>query len=417
MTENLTTGPGKTASAAAQEELRSTASGTVDAAAEALLEFSHRIHELSELSWEERESAAAVARVMEEAGFETTLGAYGVETAVEAVYGSGDLTVVICAEYDALPGVGHACGHNVIAAAGVGAALALKPVADAAGLRVKLLGTPAEEHGGGKVELLKAGAWEDAAFSIMVHGSPKQEVAIGKTHTTAVERIEVTFTGKEAHAAAAPWAAVNAGAAATLALTNLAMLRQHLPPHSNANAFISQAGQATNIIPESSTLQVEYRAGDIETWREVKQRVLNCFEGAAIATGCSWEHHRTEYPYAPVLTHEGLGLVWDANLEALGRPVIRETAFGGGSTDMGNVSQAVPSVHGMIWLRESQSVPHTVGFTADAVSPSGDEAALDGAKALALTALDAALDPELRAELLRLQAEREPGSTTAVLEV
>jgi amidohydrolase len=399
------------------QELRSSVLDTVDTAGDALLEFSRTIHELNELSWEEHESAKAVAHVMSEAGFETTTGAYGVETAVEAVYGTGDLTVVVCAEYDALPGVGHACGHNIIATAGVGAALALKPVADAAGLRIKLLGTPAEEHGGGKVELLKAGAWEDAAFSLMVHGSPQQENEIGKTHSTAVERLEVTFTGKEAHAAAAPWAAVNAGAAATLALTNLAMLRQHLPPHSNANAFISQAGEATNIIPDSATLQVEYRAGDIETWRGVKHRVLACFEGAAIATGCSWEHRQTEYPYAPVLTHEGLGAAWDANLESLGRPVLHETAFGGGSTDMGNVSQVVPAIHGMIWVRGSENVPHTVGFTADAISPAGDEAALDGAKALALTALDAALNPELRAELLRLQAEREPGATTPVLEV
>ncbi|GAA3668882.1 M20 family metallopeptidase [Arthrobacter ginkgonis] len=395
--------------------LRESILDTVTAARPALIELSHAIHGFKEISWEERRSAAAVAAAMRDAGFEVTEAAYGVETAVEAVYGTGELTVVICSEYDALPNVGHACGHNIIAAAGVGAALALKPVADAAGLRIKLLGTPAEEHGGGKVSLLQAGAWEDAAFSMMVHGMAGQEISVNAMSMTAVQRFEVTYSGREAHAAGAPDKAINAGAAANLALMNLAVLRQHLPERSNTNAYISDGGGATNVIAGSATVQVEVRASDLDAWRDLKRRVLACFEGAAIATGCTWEHRQTEHPYATVDTHEGLGAAWDANMESVGRPVDPTPIYGGGSTDMGNVSQVVPAVHGMVAVRGSQAVPHHPDFAADAASPAADDAVVDGAAVLALTALDAALDPQLRGELLRLQAEREPGATTVTL--
>ena len=398
-----------------RQTLRDSVRESVTAVAPSILELSHKVHALAEISWEEHESAAAVAAVLREGGFEVTEAAYGVPTSIEAVYGSGDLTVVICAEYDALPEVGHACGHNMIAAAGVGAALALKPVAEAAGLRIKLLGTPAEEHGGGKVSLLQAGAWEDAAFSLMVHGMTGTERSAAAIGMAAVERFEVQFKGSEAHAAGAPDKAINAGAAASLALMNLAVLRQHLPEYANTNAFISHGGGATNVIAGDSTVQVEVRAGDVDVWRNLKRRVLACFEGAAIATGCTWTHRQTEHPYAPLDTHAGLGKVWDANMEAVGRPVDTTPVFGGGSSDMGNVSQVIPSVHGMVVVRNSTAVPHHPDFTADAITPEADATVLDGATVMALTVLDAALDSELRSELLGLQAGRRPGATTATL--
>ena len=398
-----------------RQTLRDTVRESVAAVAPAILDLSHKVHALAEISWEEHESAEAVAAVLREGGFEVTEAAYGVPTSIEAVYGSGDLTVVICAEYDALPEVGHACGHNMIAAAGVGAALALKPVAEAAGLRIKLLGTPAEEHGGGKVSLLQAGAWEDAAFSLMVHGMTGTERSAAAIGMAAVERFEVQFKGSEAHAAGAPDKAINAGAAASLALMNLAVLRQHLPEYANTNAFISHGGGATNVIAGDSTVQVEVRAGDVDVWRNLKRRVLACFEGAAIATGCTWTHRQTEHPYAPLDTHAGLGKVWDANMEAVGRPVDTTPVFGGGSSDMGNVSQVIPSVHGMVVVRNSTAVPHHPDFTADAITPEADATVLDGATVMALTVLDAALDSELRSELLGLQACRRPGATTATL--
>ncbi|MFZ3598877.1 amidohydrolase [Streptomyces sp. BH104] len=381
-----------------------------------LLELSHALHADPELSWQEHRSAARVARVLEDAGFAVEVGAYGVETAIEAVYGTGDLTVAICAEYDALPGIGHACGHNVIAAAGVGAALALAPVADEAGLRIKLLGTPAEEHGGGKVPMLVAGAWEDVDVSMMVHGMTGGDRPADAFRSTAVDRFEVTFSGRTAHAAAAPQQGVNAGAAATLSLTAIGLLRQHLPSDTNLNAFVSLGGEATNIIPDRATVQVEIRAYELDAWRDMKKRVLACFEGSAISTGCTWDWAPTEHPYAPMSPDVTLCALWDDNLTARGRSIEGVPSAGGGSTDMGNVSQVVPSIHPMIAFLGEESVPHNPDFAAAAATPAADDAVVDGAVALAWTALDVALDDELRAEFRRRTAERPAGSTRVAFE-
>ncbi len=376
-----------------------------------LLELSHAIHADPELSWEEHRAAARVADLLESAGFAVTRAAYGVPTAVEGTIGSGDLTVVLCAEYDALPGIGHGCGHNVIAAAGVGAALALAPVADDAGLTVRLLGTPAEEHGGGKVALLNAGAWEGVDFSMMVHGMTGVDGSATSMRSTAVERFEVIFTGRTAHAAAMPEQGINAAAAATVALTAFALLRQHVSNQTNMNAFISEGGQATNIIPDRAVVQVELRAYDLEVWRDLKRRVLACFEGAAIATGCQWSWQPTEHPYAMVDSDPDLGGLWDANLVARGRTIVPESVLGGGSTDMGNVSQVVPAIHPLIAFLGEVGPVHSPDFTASAITTAADHAALDGAVILAWTAIDAALDPAVRAELKRRTAVRPPGAT------
>lgn len=382
---------------------------------EQLVGLSHTIHARPELSWEEHEAAALVARTLEDAGFAVELGAYGVPTAVEAVYGDGDLTVAICAEYDALPEIGHGCGHNVIAAIGVGAALALAPVAAEAGLRIKLLGTPAEEHGGGKVAMLVAGAWEDVDFSLMVHGMTGEDVSASGFRSTAVDRFEVEFLGRTAHAAGMPEQGINAGAAATLAQTAIALLRQQLPKDTNLNTFVSTGGEATNIIPGRTVVQVEVRAYDLDTWRDMKTKVLACFEGAAIATGCSWSWRATEHPYAPLAPDAALAEIWDRNLVANGRE-ITPSALGGGSTDMGNVSQVVPSIHPTIAFLGETGPGHNPDFTAAAASPAADEAIVDGATILAWTVLDVAADPELRADLLRRTAERPAGATRITLE-
>lgn len=403
------TSPADLAAAKADAQAR------VVAARDALLALSHDIRDEPELSWEEHRAAARVAEVLRGAGFDVTERAYGLPTAVEAVAGSGDLTVGICAEYDALPGIGHGCGHNVIATAGVGAALALAPLAEAAGLRVKLLGTPAEEHGGGKISLLQAGAFEDVDFALMVHGMTGDDTSATGFRSTAVDRFEVVFHGRTAHAAGMPWAAVNAGAAASLALVAIAMLRQHVVKTANLNAFISDGGQATNIIPDRSEIQVEVRAQDLDEWRDLKRRALACFEGAAIATGCTWEWRPTEPPYAPVKSDADLARSWDANLVALGRTITSEGSEGG-STDMGNVTQVLPGIHPMIGFLGEDATVHSVEFAKAAATPAADDAALDGAVLLAWTALDAALDPALRARLLADRAARPAGATRVSLE-
>ncbi|REE71331.1 amidohydrolase [Rhodococcus wratislaviensis] len=375
-----------------------------------LLGLSHRIHGTPEIAFEEHQAAALVGDALRRAGFDTTVGVYGLDTAVEAIYGSGDLTVAICAEYDALPEVGHACGHNMIAAAGVGAALALAAVADEAGLRVKLLGTPAEEHGGGKIPMLEAGAWDDAALSLMVHGASGTDMPCASLWMQAVDRFEVTFTGRAAHAAGAPEHGINAGAAATIALNAIGLVRQQFRAKTRVNAFVSHGGEVTNIIPARTVVQVEVRAPEIEEWREVKTRVLACFEAGALATGCEWTYTTTEPPYAPMIQNPLLADIWDRNLQATGRE-LTSASLGGGSSDMGNVSQVVPSIHPTVAVLGSTAIPHNSDFADAAASPAADAAVLDGATALAWTVLDIALDAEVRGELLRLQAERPKGST------
>jgi amidohydrolase len=378
-----------------------------------LVEISHEIHAHPEVAFEEHRAAGLLAGALRDAGFEVTVGAFGLDTAIEATFGSGEFVVAVNAEYDALPGLGHACGHNIIAAAGLGAAVALASVADEAGLTVKLLGTPAEEHGGGKVRMLEAGAWEDATVSAMVHGGPGVDLRCDDFSSQAVDRFEVVYTGRAAHAAAAPHVGVNALDAVTVALTSVALLRQQLPGGVRVAAVVTAGGEVTNIIPARTVVQAEVRSFDLDELRDVKRRVLACFEAGALATGCSWEQRRTEPRYDPLRQDPVLAAEWNAALADLGRPTVPAGAAAGGSTDMGNVSRVVPSIHPMIAVHGSTAAPHTVGFAADAGSPEGDRAAVDAAIGLAWAVCGAALAPDARAAFLARQAARPAGATMA----
>ncbi|MFI5436562.1 M20 family metallopeptidase [Rhodococcus baikonurensis] len=362
----------------------------------AVVELSAEIHRHPELAFAEHRASALVAETLRGAGFEVRVGAFGLDTAVEATYGDGDITVAICAEYDALPGMGHACGHNIIAASGVGAAIALAEVADALGVRVKLLGTPAEEHGGGKVLMLKAGAWDDVDFSLMVHGGPDRDLRCADVRTQAVARFDVSFQGRPGHAGAPSPDGINAANAATISIVGLGLLRQHLPDGTRVNAFVAEGGEATNIIPSSTLVRAEVRADTLDAVEAARGRILACFEGGAIATGCSWSWEDAEPTYADVVQNPVLARLWDRNVTALGRLPMPYDGGPGGSTDMGNVSHVVPAIHPLIAIAGSTSAPHTPEFTDDAIGPRADSAAIDGALAMALTAVDAVA--HLRAE-------------------
>ncbi|MFT4081726.1 MAG: amidohydrolase [Nocardioides sp.] len=416
MTSNTYVAPGRLRVAETHDRLRAQVVRAVEERATDLARLSHAIHADPEVSYQEHHSAELVAQAIEAAGFATERGAYGLATALEGVAGDGDLTVAICAEYDALPEIGHACGHNMIAAMGVGAATALAEVAAEAGLRVKLLGTPAEEHGGGKVDLLLAGAWEDVAFSMMTHGGTGTDLRCDAMKATAVERLEVVYTGRAAHAAGAPTQGINAASAATVALSALGLVRQQLASGVNVNAYISYGGEATNIIPERCVVQVEVRAYDLEEWRTARRQVMACFEAGAVATGCEWRSRRTEHPYAPLISDPAIAELWNRNLASLGRIADPDRVMGGGSTDMGNVSQVVPSIHPIIAIQDNDAVGHHPDFAAAAASPAADRAIVDGAITMALTALDVALDPTLRADLLDRQLARPAGATQQTLE-
>ena len=259
-----------------------------------LVELSHSIHAEPELAFAEFKSCAKTQALVAEYGFEITAAPGGLDTAFRADFGSGPLVIGICAEYDALPGIGHACGHNIIAASAVGTALALAEVADDLGLTVVLLGTPAEEAGGGKVLLLKAGTFDDIAATVMLHPGP---IDIARARSLAASQVEVSYLGREAHAAVAPYLGVNAADAVTVAQVAIGLLRQQFVPGQMAHGIVTDGGQATNVIPAHSALRYTMRANDAASLRHLEDRMADCFLAGAVATGCDYEVEETEPPY------------------------------------------------------------------------------------------------------------------------
>ncbi|MCD9141038.1 M20 family metallopeptidase [Streptomyces albireticuli] len=349
-----------------------------------LLSLSRRIHAHPETAFEEHRAAAWCAEFLRGHGFDVTAPAYGLDTAFAATVGSGPVTVALACEYDALPGLGHACGHNLIAAAGLGAALALAPYADELGLTVRVLGTPAEERGAGKALMLEAGAFEGVDAAMMVHPCPFE---VAEFRSFALGTLSVAYTGKAAHPSLNPHEGRNAADALTVAQVALGLLRQQLPPHWKVHGVTTGAGTAPNLIPDRATAEYEIRASAAEDLRELRERVEACFRAGALATGCEVELTRPEPDYLDFRTDAGLISLWQANARALGRPEPqRRDAFA--CTDMGNVSHAVPSIHPVLDISGGACGPHEPEFVQAAVSPMGERALLDGAVGMAWTAAD-----------------------------
>lgn len=369
----------------------------VAAAEESLIALSHRIHAHPELGYEEVQASRWVADALSEAGFAVEMGVCDLPTAFIARAGSGPLHLAICAEYDCLPEIGHACGHNIIAAMAVGAGLAAAQVADDVGLTVSVIGTPAEEVGNaaGKVLLLERGAFEGVHAAMMVHPSPL-DVALPKMIAAAL--LDARYTGKEAHASAYPQQGINAADALTVAQVAIGLLRQHIRPSDRIHGIITKGGDAPNVIPAHTSARYLARAETLDELRELTPRVVRCFEAGAVATGARLEIVGGDKPYAQVVHHAALALLYQRNAEALGRRFVEtETAA---STDMGNVSLALPAIHPHIGINSLPAVNHQPEFTAHCATPDADRALLDGALAMAWTAIDAAADDGLRAALM-----------------
>lgn len=363
-----------------------------------LVELSHDLHSHPETSYAEERSAAAVAAMLE--GFEVSTGVCGMPTAFSARAGSGPLVVAICAEYDALPDVGHACGHNVIAAAAVGAGLALAEVADDIGLTVLVLGTPAEEGGGGKILMLERGAFDGVHAAMMVHPWPADRLA-GKC--LAVSHFDVTFTGREAHASAAPWEGVNALDAMTVSQVAIGLLRQQLRPGDQVHGVVLGGGSAANVIPARVAGRFMCRATTLDDLQRLDPRVRACFDAGAHATGAEVEVDEICPVYSHMESDAPLLAAYRANAEALGRRFTLDdegAALPTFSTDMANISLAIPTIHPLIGIDAGGAVNHQHAFAAACASPSADTAVHDGAVAMAWTAIDAATRPELRDRLL-----------------
>jgi amidohydrolase len=333
--------------------------------------------------------------MLADAGFSVEAGCYDLPTAFVARAGSGPLHLAICAEYDALPDIGHACGHNVICAAALGAGLALAPVVERLGLRVSVMGTPAEEGGGGKIGFIGAGLFDDVHAALMVHPWPED---VAEPDLIAVQQLTVTYRGREAHASGFPWRGINAADAMVVAQTAIGLLRQQLQPGDRVHGFVTKGGEAANIIPALVTADYMVRAATRARMDEVLQLVRNCFEAGALATGASVDVS-LDVAYSDMHHDHELASLYRQNAEAIGRTFSDEPAMPV-STDMGNVSHVVPSIHPFIGIETQGAVNHQAGFASACAGPSADQAVIDGALALALTAVEAARDERIRARLL-----------------
>jgi amidohydrolase len=371
-----------------------------------LVELSHAIHAEPELAFAEHRSCAKTQALVAERGFEITAAPGGLATAFRADFGNGPLVVGVCAEYDALPGIGHACGHNIIAASAVGTALALAEVADDLGLTVVLLGTPAEESGGGKALLLRAGTFDDIAAAVMLHPGP---IDIAAARSLALSEVTVTYLGRESHAAVAPHLGVNAADAVTVAQVAVGLLRQQLAPGQLVHGIVTDGGSATNVIPGRAELRYTMRATESDSLRDLEGKMFSCFAAGALATGCEYDIDEAAPSYAELAPDGWLAATCRAEMLRLGRqpvPIEVEAALPLGSTDMGNVTQVLPGIHPVIGIESNGAVIHQPGFTVAAAGPSADRAVVDGAIMLARTVVALAETPAERDRVLAAQEQR-----------
>jgi amidohydrolase len=377
---------------------KAAARGGVDTRGDELVELSHRIHAHPELSFEEFNSSTWCADALERGGFAVTRHVADIETAFSATIGSGPLNVAICCEYDALPDVGHACGHNIIAAAAVGAGLALAPLVDELGLTVRVLGTPAEEGGGGKILMLDRGVFDGLHAAMMVHPWPTELIQMP---CLAVSHFDVTVEGVEAHASAFPEMGRNAADALTIAQVAIGLLRQHAHAGDQVHGIITYGGAAPNIVPARAEAKYYVRASTLERLAEWEPRVRTCFEAGALASGTTVHFDVKSPAYSEFRLDEPMAALYKANAMALGRgfapPTDRVVAA---STDMANVSLAMPSIHPTLDIGSLPAVNHQAGFAAACVTGIADKALIEGAAAMAQTVIDLATDETQRSRLL-----------------
>ena len=372
--------------------LKARASERVDARRDLLDDLSLRIHARPELAFEERTAATLLCDAPDAAGAKVARGAAGLETAFAAEFGSGRPTVAILGEYDALPGVGHACGHNLMGTAAIGAFLALRDLAPDLPGRVRVLGCPAEERGNGKNFLIREGFFTDVDAALMYHPGDRDEL---DPLMLALVSLEVEFLGKAAHAAAEPHEGRNALDALLLAWTALSALRLTTRSDSRFHGIITDGGKAANIIPDRAAGRFMVRSPDNAYLKELQRRVIACFEGAATQTGCELRYEWGD-TCDLVSANRPLAEAFSANARALGREMKpRRPGDTHGSTDMGNVTSIVPGIHPFLSITDGPVPGHSIEFAAAAATPQAQETMHVAAKALAMTAIDALTDPSL----------------------
>ena len=364
----------------------------IDEASDDLRALSLDIHAHPELNFEERHAHRVLTEFLEGRGFAVEPSAYGLETAFVARAGDGGPTLAVLAEYDALPGIGHACGHNLIAIAAVAAGIgAREALSDTPGTIV-VLGSPAEEGGGGKIDLIERDAFVDVDAAMMLHPGM---VSGAWPSINALRTVEIEYFGRNAHAGAHPWDGINALDAVVMAYNGISVLRQQLPPSARVHGIITAGGDKPNIIPAHTAAEFYVRESDDIRLEALQERVVACFEAAATATGCRMEHRWVGRPYSNLATNDPMADAYWQNTRDLGRELPgRGDSFAGGSTDMGNVSHVLPTIHPMFAI-ESEAGNHTAEFTEAAATEAAHDETLLAAKAIAMTAIDLFTDPSL----------------------
>jgi amidohydrolase len=358
----------------------------IDTIAGLLIEVSHQLHAHPELRFEEHLAHRLLTTTLADHGLRVQESAFGLPTAFVAEAGHAGPVIAVLCEYDALPGIGHACGHNIIAAAGIGAGIAAASVAEVANGRVVVLGTPAEEGGQGKHRMAERGAFDGVEAALIVHPASADLRSIDGLATAFYE---VRYSGRAAHAAARPEEGLNALDAAVLGYISVAALRQHILPTERIHGIFTKAGEWPNIVPQDTAAVYSIRSPTVEQVDKLLPRVIACLKAGAVAAGCEivlLEIDRC----ADVLTNEVLIDLFSSNMTRLGRDLKDPRVGGGvvGSTDFGRISHLVPSIHPMIKISPPNVSIHEESFARFAVSADGDQAVLDGAKAMAMTLVD-----------------------------
>src|SRR3989338_4634579 len=373
----------------------------VDAIKKELIILSHNIHSNPELGFNEYKACKWLTDFLKENGFDIKISVASMETAFVAQFPSeakNKPCIAFFAEYDALPGIGHGCGHNIIGPASCGAAAALARVLKSDFGRILVVGTTAEEGGGGKLSLIKAGVFNGVDTAMMIHPDIKTKV---RANFLANVQVRFKFYGKTAHAAASPFLGKNALDAVILTFNTINALRQQLPSDVRIHVIITDGGERPNIIPAFASCWFYVRTKDKDYLETLIEKVKVCAQAGATATGCRIEIEMGENRYYPMKHNKALENLFRESLEFLNIKESLQEERGTGSSDIGNVSHILPTIHPNIKICNDAPPTHSKEFAQAAISSQGDEGLIAGAKALALTALDLFLNPEKLEEVKR----------------
>jgi len=372
-------------------EIKAEILNILDELKERLFSLSCDFYHNPETGLKEYKTSAACMAILEESGFKVEKGVAGMETAFRANFGNEKPAIALLVEMDALPEIGHGCGHNISGVASVGAAIAVSKIIPKIGGSITVLGTPAEELGIGKIAMIKAGVFEGFDAAMMAHPSSKRMVT---RIFLGLIRLNLNFKGKPSHASAYPEEGVNALDAVIQTFNSISALRQQLRSDVRIHGIITDGGAAPNIIPEKASASFYVRAKDLNELYSVKEKVLNCARGAALATGCELTIEEGADMNAPLKLNKALADIYRRQMEFLG---LKEDDFpmdkNAGSSDIGNVSQVLPTIHPHILLRRGINI-HTREFADATITEDGKNAIMEGAKTLALTALELIMDKE-----------------------